>query len=765
MNKVITDGLALMPPAFANGLSAWSRTDGTAGSPTYAGFADVALVPADQDFGGCLEMLKSGATMSLRWTGDTPIIPGCYLRVTAKVKAMSGNLPSVRIAAWAGVNAATHLAGVVETGPAVALTAYGKVETVSAIIATGYRQGVDMSWGRAATLAHIGIDLVGAIGGIVRVDDLIVEDITDVFLRDMMDWVDVRDFGARGDGVTDDSAAVEAADTDAVATGRTLLFSKGTFYLNADVTLDAPVRFEGTVSMPPDKRLAITRGFNLPVYAAAFGSEELGFKKAFQALLNFVDHESLDLGGRRIEVTAPIDMQAAVSNKTSFSTRRVIRNGQFNVVAGPAWTPTVVTSQAGYSTATPTTLTAVVNVANIPVGSLVQGTGVGREVYVSAKNVGAGTLTLSQPLYAAPGTQTYTFTRFKYILDYSGFSQIDKMNLDDIEFQCNGIASGIMLAPSGLIFQIRDCFISQPKNRGITSIGTGCQGMLIDRCQFLSNEGAMRAQDRISIAVNTNGNDVKIRENRATQFRHFAVLGGSGNLIIGNHWFQGDSETQGLRLAGIVLAQTNVRTTIVGNYIDNSSIGWTNEYEFAPDFQNQFSFGGLTVTGNHFMAIDVAPSFKWLLIKPYGTGHFVQGLNVSGNVFRCINGSVDRVEGTDTSFAPLDNSRMRNVVFAGNSFNGVTQPTENPTLVEANQATAAATWTVLPGEVLPFGGWARNVEAVVAEGMITGPANERRSDMPYVDVEQGAQKTEIRLNWLAASKGRVQVKVRMDNPL
>ena len=120
--------------------------------------------------------------------------------------------------------------------------------------------------------------------------------------------------------------------------------------------------------------LAITRGFNLPVYAAAFGSEELGFKKAFQALLNFVDHESLDLGGRRIEVTAPIDMQAAVSNKTSFSTRRVIRNGQFNVVAGPAWAPTVVTSQAGYSTAMPTTLSGVVNVANIPVGALVQGT-------------------------------------------------------------------------------------------------------------------------------------------------------------------------------------------------------------------------------------------------------------------------------------------------------------------------------------------------------------------------------------------------------
>jgi hypothetical protein len=47
----------------------------------------------------------------------------------------------------------------------VALSAYGKVETVSAIIGTGFRQGVDMSWGRAATLAHFGIDLTGQSAG------------------------------------------------------------------------------------------------------------------------------------------------------------------------------------------------------------------------------------------------------------------------------------------------------------------------------------------------------------------------------------------------------------------------------------------------------------------------------------------------------------------------------------------------------------------------------------------------------------------------
>jgi hypothetical protein len=56
MNKVITDGLVLTPPPFADGLDVWPNGDGTPGSDTYDGSGNGRFVPADQDFSGCLEI-------------------------------------------------------------------------------------------------------------------------------------------------------------------------------------------------------------------------------------------------------------------------------------------------------------------------------------------------------------------------------------------------------------------------------------------------------------------------------------------------------------------------------------------------------------------------------------------------------------------------------------------------------------------------------------------------------------------------------------
>ncbi|NHB77792.1 right-handed parallel beta-helix repeat-containing protein [Rhodobacter calidifons] len=761
MNKAITDGLVLMPPPFSAGLNLWSREDGTPGSGSYQGQPNAALVTNDQDFGGCLELQKTEATQKLRSFAQTPIQPGLYLRVTARVKAVSGNLPAVRIAAWAGDVNGQNVAGVPQVGPSVTLTTYGEVVTVSAIISPANRTGVDLPWSLQTVYAHVGLDLTGANGGVVRIDDIEVEDVTNVFIRKLMDWVDVRDFGALGNGTTNDAPAFLAAD--AAAAGREILVPSGVFRLTQDVTINSRIRFEGTLSMPANRKLTLTRNYDLDTYGQAFGSELEGFKRALQALFFFTDYVTLDLSGRRVEIPEPINV-AALAGITSFTSRRVVRNGSLNAVSGPAWETEVVTSVATYSAAQNTTLTNVANVANIPVGALVEGTGVGREVYVTARNVGAGTLTISQPLYAAVGTRTYTFRRFKYMLDFSGFDLMSRFELEDIEFNCLGVGSGVLLPMSGSTQRFMSCTFNRPKDRGISSAGTGCQGMFVDMCQFLSNEQSVPAVDRTTIAMNVQANDTKLRNNRIVRFAHFAIINGTGHLIHANHFFQGDNTTAGVRRAGLVFTQTNVSTVVTGNYIDNCFIEWGNEHDSEPEENGEFSFGGLNIVGNVFISSSTSTAFRWIVIKPYGPGHFLSGFTLSANSFRSFGVVIDRVEMVDTTFATLDFTRSRNVRVEGNSFNNVSQWIINPVQVTHTQNTAAETWNVSAGGFVPFGGRIRQVQSVAPEGMITNVSNAPRHVFPYAVPGTGAGGNQAQIRWGEAVKGKALVTMRMDVP-
>lgn len=762
MNKAITEGLVLMPPPFAAGLNLWSREDGTPGQGSYLAQPNAAFVPADQDFAGCLELQKNQTVQKLRCFQQIPIQPGLYLRVTTRVKAVSGALPSVRIAAWAGNASGTNVTAAVQQGPSVALTGYGTAVTITAIIGSGNRQGNNMVWGTAPVYGHFGLDLTGASGGVVRIDDFIIEDVTNVFHAEMFDWVDVRDYGAIADGVTDDRAAFEAADT--AAAGKSVVVSPGTYFIGSHLTFENPVKFEGTITMPASQRLSLQRNYNLDSYAAAFGGELPGFKKALQALFSNTDHVSLDLNGRRVELTEPIDV-AALAGITTFAQRRLLTHGQLTVSPGTAWDNAVVTSVATYATSQSAKLTAVANISNIPVGSLVTGTGVGREVYVTSRNVPAGTIELSQQLSASAGTRTFTFTRFRYMLDFTGFADLAKFEITNIEMQCGGIASCVALAPQGISFRFTQCVVNKPKNRGITSIGSGCQDLQIEGCQFLSAESALLAQDRVSIGFNVNANDTKTRGNRVVHFAHFGVLAGTGHMFIGNHFFHGDGAAAGTRRAGLVFTTPNCLAYLNGNYIDNCFIELSNEHTDQPNFASQYSFGGITMTGNLFLCSTVAPWHRFIVITPRGTGHFVNGMTVTGNIFRTVSSTIDRVELVDTTFADLNYQSFRNIAFHSNTFHGITQPTVSPLQIEHTQNTAADTWVVDGSAFLPFGGRARNVTGVVAEGPVQTAANVTQYAAPYVQVEQGNGGKLVNLKWPTAVKGKAQVTIRCDNPV
>ena len=762
MNKAVTEGLGLMPPPFSAGLDVWSQTTGRPGTATWAGAPNAAFVPSDPDFGGCLEMVKTTATQRLRWMGEVPMQPGLYLRITVRIKALAGALPTVRVAGWAGNAAGNNVGSVPQTGPETTLATYGTVRELSAIVGSGLRTGVDMPWGTVPVFGHFGLDLTGPNGGTVRIDDFRIEDVSEYWLEAKQGLVDVRDFGAVGNGTTDDRVAFEAAA--AAAAGRTVLVPQGSFRIGGNLTIPGPVRFDGTLVMNPEHQLVLQTNYDFPTYAAAFGSDDLGFRKGVQALFHFTEHVTFDLSGRRVQVAAPVDV-AALAAVDDFSARRSIANGQIDVIPGGDWATQTLSRSATYDPASPLTLSGMSNLGSLRVGSRVSGVGVGREVYVRSRNAAAGTVTLSQPLYGGPGTRNFTFTRDAYVLDFAGFDNLRRFEVEHVEFLCRAEASAVMLPRDGGILRFNDCTFNRPRDRAITSIGKGCQGLLIDHCQFLAPDMALPSQDRSSIAYNVNANDAKIRNNRAVMWGHFGIMNGAGHLITGNHYFLGDTQPAGVRRGGIVLTQMNVKTTVTGNYIDNNFIEWTNEHSANPAHDTGFSFGGLTVVGNTFTCNDVAPWFSWIVIKPYGPGHFLQGLNVNGNVFRTINGRVDRVDSVDTTYATLDHSRARNVIFDNNAFNGVDFPAQSPLVIRHDQNTAAGVWTVDTAGRLPFGGWARAVTALVMEGPATGGTGTLRTQMPYVTLQQGPNNDRIRLHWPENTQGRAVVTIRVDNPL
>jgi len=213
-----------------------------------------------------------------------------------------------------------------------------------------------------------------------------------------------------------------------------------------------------------------------------------------------------------------------------------------------------------------------------------------------------------------------------------------------------------------------------------------------------------------------------------------------------------------------VLTRTNNRGTISGNYIDNCFIEWGNEHDQAPDFSSEFSFSALSITGNVFLASDMAPWFTYITVKPHGPGHFLNGMIVTGNTFRAI-GAIDRVETVDTSFADLDYDRVRNITFAENSFHNVDIHAESPLVMEHAEPSPASTWVVTPAPRLPFGAWAQAVESVLPEGALRDGGGNAVHVAPYFEAQQGPERDRINLRWPQAVSGKVILRVRIDDAL
>lgn len=218
----------------------------------------------------------------------------------------------------------------------------------------------------------------------------------------------------------------------------------------------------------------------------------------------------------------------------------------------------------------------------------------------------------------------------------------------------------------------------------------------------------------------------------------------------------------GIRSAGLIIATQHTGSVVQGNYIDNCFIEWTNEQDQAPDYSSEYSFSSLSITGNIFLSGEVAPWFSYIVVKPHGSGHVINGLTINDNRFRSLNGPIDHVERIDTSFADMDFSRMRNIEMTGNSFHGVNYPVANPVQVEHSQSSPAQTWIVDISERLPFRGWAIAVDSITMDGPVRNTSNVAQFTVPYVLTDQGPDRDLFNLVWSTSVKGSIFLQARMD---
>jgi hypothetical protein len=110
--------------------------------------------------------------------GEVPLLAGGFIEVAARVKAVRGPLPAVRVAAWPGGEQGRGVGGLPLAGPPLAIPAHGGVCEIRAVIGRSARPGVDLVWDERVLYAHVGLDIEGAAGAVVRIESVEVRDVT-----------------------------------------------------------------------------------------------------------------------------------------------------------------------------------------------------------------------------------------------------------------------------------------------------------------------------------------------------------------------------------------------------------------------------------------------------------------------------------------------------------------------------------------------------------------------------------------------------------
>ena len=420
--------------------------------------------------------------------------------------------------------------------------------------------------------------------------------------------------------------------------------------------------------------------------------------------LNSPGYTSLDLEGRIIGINSPLDM-ALYFHESQFYGHRIIKNGRLDALVDIAL---VTDFTRSIRTDIGEKVIEIPAGSNIVPGMFVSGPGVARETYIVSVNNSNNTATINTRAWRTlTEAATHRFQMWNYMFDFMNMPDVANFQFQDIIFNPNGKASIFRGPKEGSSFAFSRCKFIRPAYRGITFWTSGGSNLQVDNCEGISNETNIAPDERKSVFCTVTTNDAKFRGNYIWQFRHTLVLHGSGNVIVGNHFWQARQKRPEepvsfeTRTASIILTSANNKTNIVGNYIDNSWIELANDNTTA---QNWPLGGGVTITGNQFTTVSKIGTFGFIALAPYKPNSSCARISVIGNVFKNVDGGavppVVPMEKADVLIVPqgsngsIDRSQVSQIYWRSNSYNQVKKETASESTIEKLVAAGSETSTV-----------------------------------------------------------------------
>lgn len=396
-------------------------------------------------------------------------------------------------------------------------------------------------------------------------------------LRDRFsDTINVKDFGAVGDGIADDTAAIQAALASA-SSSEAVIIPNGVFKITSNVVANCPVVFDGVMSIVSP---IVTFKLNAqPIVLDDYRKIYMGtdwnnqWSNSGVALLRAVEqlfgqnrYHSLDGCGRQIL----LDFEIKIKNFTPVY-------GLYKYIT---------------------------------------------DMYVVL--IGDGTFGTRDE---TTGVVTANLQSYAFNVESVAANPIYGIIFDKVRINCQKKGNGILFnfdADQESIIQHTN--ITNPYNMGIKSINTH---LLINTCRITGGEFALPDDDRIVTGIEIGGADSEII-NTTVQYCKTCVLVKTPTCLISNSHFFNDSTNNRAPVLHVDVDQADMRVT--GCYLDNGPVWIENR---APEPNGYDTAGRSSFQNCVFTSSSAAYGNRsFIAVRPNQIEAIFRGILVSGCQFR-----------------------------------------------------------------------------------------------------------------------------------